>query len=243
MWGLIYKDIITNKKALLFSLFAMLVTFVLFSLPLFIIEDAEDNIDGVSQMIALLISVCSFLFLLDIPTTLIKSDESARWSAFVAASESTVKGQMQSKYVLSFITLVFTVNFLYFALFIDDMILYSAAGVTGMTALTNITILAAFLILMYWAVEIPFTVYFGSKTGGMIKTVFFSLITLGIIIYGLYGKEKISFEKLFDIIFAEVTDKVTLLILFAIEIGAAVMYYLSYRLSCKLYLKGAENFE
>lgn len=243
MWGLIYKDIIVNKKTLLLSAIGTVVLFALFSVTIFVMEDGNDVTESVSSIIALMITVCSFACWIDIPSTLIKGDEKGHWSAFVSSSESNVQGQLQSKYVLPFIILVLVVNFLYFALMIDDMILYSATGYSGMSSTIGIAVFFASVLMLLWAVEIPFAIYFGSKTGGIVKLIVVFTITLGFLINGLYGKETLSFDKLYDLLFAEKTDAVTLFVLSAIQIGAAVLYYLSYRLSCKLYLKGAENFE
>ena len=110
-----------------------------------------------------------------------------------------------------------------------------------MTASLNAALLIVFVFLLVWAVEIPFTVYFGSKNGGMIKMIMFYIIILGILIYGLYGKRELSFDGLFRLLLSDAISIGAYVLMTAFEIGAAVLYLLSYRISCRLYLKGAEN--
>lgn len=242
MWGLIYKDIAASKKTLLLSFIGMAVLTALFSVSILVIDDAESEIKNVSEIISLLIICCAFLCWIDIPTTLIRNDEFGHWKKFVSSSQASVEGEIQSKYVFPFIILVAVVNYLYFVLQIDDMIFYSVIGMTGMAGMISIAILAASLIMIVWSVEIPFLVYFGSRTGGYVKLIFTGVVVLGIIIYGLYGKTEISFDKLYGFLLSQNSESRVLAKMLAFQAISAAMYYFSYKLSCFLYRRGADDF-
>lgn len=240
MWGLIYKDIIMNKKTLIIPAVASAALFMIMTGALFFANDSSDEyIETTAQFISLLATICVFLPWLDLPTMLIKNDERKAWCGFVSASPVTAKGQVASKYALCFIILVITVNILYFFLQIGDIILYSISGKTAMASAVNIAVSFAFAIMFIWAVEIPFTVYFGSKTGGAVKMLIFLAVFLGFIIYGLYGKTKLSFDGLWEMLFSD--DIKIYAFMIGSEIIFAAAYLLSYLLSCRLYLKGAEK--
>ncbi len=241
MWGLIYKDIIVNKKMLLLTAAGSVFITVIFMAAVIISADGDASVLDAASAVSPMIAICAFLPWIDLPTQLIKNDESMAWRSFVTASQVSVRGQVASKYAFGFIVLVLILNFLYFFVIVGDVILYSSAGVTAMAASLNAALLIVFVFLLVWAVEIPFTVYFGSKNGGMIKMIMFYIITLGIIIYGLYGKKELSFDGLFRLLLSDDIGIGAYALMTAFEIGAAVLYYLSYRISCRLYLKGAEN--
>lgn len=243
MWGLIYKDLIVSKKTLMMTVLpAVGISFVML-FALLAAESSVDAIDDTMVQVVGLAGMIGFLLLLDLPCVFIKNDENRIWSAFVSSSECSVRDQVGSKYVLPFIILVAFINLIYFLYMLFDVIIYKFIGVTGLSSLINTVILLASVILMFWAIEIPFTVYFGSKTGGMIKIAVILVITLGIIIYGLYGREKLSFDKLYELLFSENTSLAVFAATILIDIGSGVLYILSYKLSCRLYLKGAENYE
>ena len=130
-------------------------------------------------------------------------------------------------------------NILYFLLQICDIILYYFAGVTAMSGTISFALMLAFAVMLLWAVEIPFTVYFGSKTGGAVKFLLFLAVVLGFIVYGLYGRTRLSFDGLWALFFSE--DIKIYAFTIGSELFCAVAYFLSYLLSCRLYPKGAEN--
>ncbi len=241
MWGLIYKDIIVHKKTLLISLAGTLVLAFLFSMPVFITGEPLD--ETMVSTLSLLVAFAFFVCWLDIPTVFISGDERAKWSDFSASSAAMVKGQVGSKYCEGIIVLVFIVNLAYCALQIPDLVLYKMWGISGMSSSVSFAIIFAFMLMAVWSVEMPFTIYFGSKYGGYVKMVLFGILFLIIMIYGLYGNINISFDKIWEILFAEEPGVGYMAFMAFFPIFSGVLYFLSYKLSCKLYLKGAERFE
>ncbi|MGN1090763.1 MAG: ABC-2 transporter permease, partial [Huintestinicola sp.] len=100
------------------------------------------------------------------------------------------------------------------------------------------------IMLIFTAIEIPFIVRFGSSHGIQVKGAAFAVIVLIIAIYFLFGDISIFDEP--DILAAieeKLTNAVSLGIIAVICGGAIPLYYLSYRISVKLYKKGAEIYE
>lgn len=239
MWGLIYKDIVTNKKQFILFAVCSAVLFAIMVAALFIADDFGEYTEVSAQAVSLMAVTCAFLPWLDLPTSLIKNDEGRHWGGFVSASPVSAKGQVASKYVLGFAVLVVIVNMLYFLLQICDIILYYSAGVTAMSGTISFALMLAFAVMLLWSVEIPFTVYFGSQTGGAVKFLLFLAVVLGFIVYGLYGRTRLSFDGLWALFFSE--DIKIYAFTIGSELFCAAAYLLSYPLSCRLYPKGAEN--
>jgi hypothetical protein len=97
-----------------------------------------------------------------------------------------------------------------------------------------------FILIVIWAFEIPFAVFFGSKYGGYVKMAIFLAFFAAVIIYTLYGSTDTFFGKLEKLINSQNS---TLMLSFnaLFPYTACILYLLSYKISCKLYLKGAET--
>lgn len=241
MWGLILKDIYTNKKTLIFSILGTL----FFSIPFFIsfgIADVDTengkSVETVISMMYMMLYFFIFMIWVDIILATISNDEKPTWINYVVSSPVALKGQVQSKYCEGIIISMLCFSWCY-------MITQVGVALNDLeTSYINIAVQLAFVLLLIYAIEIPFVVRFGSKHGNNIKFVLGMIIVIVFLICFLYGGDfENTLYKLWDMLLNnEFNDKIIFLSsLFPYVVG--VLYYVSYKISCKLYLKGAEHFE
>lgn len=243
MGGLIYKDFLTNRKSIFVALGAMLYCGIMIIMPN-VIGTGDEGI-GVEDM-RIFLSLYGILMLFAIffisgafQGNILKNDESRRWAYFIT-STPMLKKHIEAKYwfimIMSLSTVFITVIF-------DALncILFKAVSLQAF-------IITAFYIQMFLrAVEIPFLVRFGTSMGGYYKAGVLVLAVLIVGIYLLFGDLSHfgSMDTFYEWFLNAMNGGVKTLQIFmaVMPFVSAGMYYLSYRLSCRLYLKGAENFE
>ncbi len=170
---------------------------------------------------------------------LFRKDERQSWNSFVTSLPGAVKSAVQCKYYTMLLIHLVTL----FGLFVLDCIVVGVANDLACSALIAVVMIFCWRMFMN-AVELPFILRFGYVSGMWVKGTVLLIMLTGAIVYGLFGD--ISFfvegnvsQKIKDF-FLE-GNAIWILALFPyIAVGA---YYLSYRISLKLYQKGAENYE
>jgi uncharacterized membrane protein YidH (DUF202 family) len=114
-------------------------------------------------------------------------------------------------------------------------------GMTDAGSISDIAFLLGFVQILLRATDIPFTYRFGSKKGNFINLI--CMITLAIMLCVLLILNVDNIDKITDIgrkIFNEHTSSLIL------SLGLVVclaLYYLSYRITCRLFLKGVEQYD
>ena len=109
--------------------------------------------------------------------------------------------------------------------------------------MTNAFVFLFYIQLFLRAVELPFFIRFGIKKGNLIKTI--GLIALVVVFLILMlvnpgGMVENAFETIYKLKSKEAMDTLTLLI-GIFPVISVVGYYLSYEVSCRLYMKGVEQ--
>lgn len=250
MYGLLYKELVVNKKSLL--MLAGTALFFLFCVFIVLISDIASLFTGsdlgaAANVAVLVYTIIMFMFLTIMGSMIFENDESAIWSRFIASTPFMQRGHVRAKYIFGFLMQIA----MFLQCFIAEIVFktYISARydipikITSpeycLTMMIILTILSAF--------EYPFYIRFGSKTGSGVRKAIFAGICLFIVIYLLFGKipdigqSLDSFVDFFlKILGGEMLGKGKTLIFAA---AAAVCYLLSYFVSRDLYLKGAEGFE
>lgn len=241
MWGLILKDVYTNKKTLIFSILGTLFFSILFFIPFGIGDVDTENgksVETVLSMMYIMLYFCIFMIWCDILLATISNDEKPTWINYVVSSPLAVKGQVQSKYCEGLIISSMCFSWCY-------MITQVSMAINNLeTSHIDVAMNLMFILLLIYAIEIPFAVKFGSKYGNNIKFVFFMILMIVFLIYMLYGKDvENSLEKIWDMMLNNKFSDNTIFLISLFPYIVGILYYVSYRISCKLYLKGAERFE
>lgn len=244
MKGLLYKDFVYLKKyfTTVGVIFAMTI-FTIISLTFFLCAvngPTEKNAYSVMYFMTLC-SILVFITALSLSTSLFAVDEKPTHINFLFSTPQAAKGQIQSKYY----TLLLVHLGILFICFIIDIILMLMAGEYAMSSALLCTIVFCISLILL-AIRIPFIIRYGSGISTTVRSTYVIAIIAFLIIYGLFGdisflfdEHKISLEE----IFAYLQSGKVILPLSFIPYIAVLMYYLSYRISLKLYRKGVESYE
>lgn len=241
MSGLIYKEVVTNKRNLL------LMTLITLFLPILMLLPAlSDNADeGSSGMIMSLMSIMVYIIIFLVVGTMqaqmFENDESKRWADYIVSTPKLARGQVESKYIF---TLMVTIGAMILGIIGSD----TANVISGSSDMSMMIYLLVIIQVFLRAVEIPFIIRWGSKVGTVLKSIMFLVLLLAGIGYLLFGDlsfwndmDKI-YEKMIGFLNGDYPDA------FFVFLGVApyitgILYYVSYRISVRLYLKGVENYD
>ncbi|MCH5263437.1 MAG: ABC-2 transporter permease [Lachnospiraceae bacterium] len=226
MKGLLYKEFFLLRSGLIFMVvFQAILSGICISLPLIGLD---------TKMIVILTAISyylSFLILALVNQELFAHDENRPWGNFVSSTPQTAAGQVAGKYYM-----ILIVNFiLLFCCYLTDVIVVCVADDVTISAIIVGMLIFCLRILIY-AIEIPFVIRLGSGVGIAVKGVLLALFALILLCYGLFGD--ISFLFRDDPVAALhefVTTGNVMWIAALIPYAAAGAYYLSYRISVKLY--------
>lgn len=238
MAGLLYKELIINKKSLLIFLGTIL--FISFGLIAILMDDETDP--GTAAGILPLFYFMLFFLTGMFQPNIFEPDESKKWAYFVSSTPAMVRGQIYSKYMAGFCMTLF-------CMLLCQVLDMAAAFILGEQTMA----MAAVYIFVYAqlflrAVEYPFIVRFGSRIGSVYKMASFFVVIFIIFVYLLFGDlsfldKNDIFGLIYGILDGSAFSDNALFVISLCPYLAIASYYLSYRLSCKFYLKGAESFE
>ena len=232
MFGLLYKELVTRKKQLLI----MLPIAALFTIM--VVYDAAINDEYIGVML-MLSAVCVILVSGMFEQGSFENDETKKWLSFIASSEDGVRKQIGSKYLFNLFFMISVFTYL-------ELLFELAASMTGINA--DIFFMALqlmmFFQMIYRAIESPFIVAFASKYGNNIRMIVMLILVFGFIVYALFGDLSIfgSTEELLLRAEKFMTDNGSYFILLT-PACAFALYYISFKISCRLYLHGGEYYE
>lgn len=242
MAGLLYRELVLNKKNLLCMALSEMAVSLLMFLPLIFKDDNLGLEPGaVTFLLSVFVFIMGFLVLGMMTAAIFEADESKKWAYFITSTPMTDVSQIKEKYLFTLL--------LYIVLLVWCYFLAVLLAALGGSANVMIAFMMMCIMLLTNAIEFPFIVRFGSKAGSHIKTAVMLLVMVIAFEYIFFGDLSIfgSFEKFFEF-FERLSDTtlmsdIALVLLAVFPYIAVGLYYLSYKLSCKLYLKGAEEYE
>ena len=242
MLGLIYKEFALGKRGLLFGAGMHLLIFITMFLMMMFAQSYRENIsaDFFSVVMAFSIFMCVNMM----NGELFTKDERRIWANYAVSLPTSVKGQVKAKYYF-----VFIVNIIaFFLCTVTEWVIQTAFGATdGMGMMTGFIMLMVCLLMN--AVEIPFSTRLGRKVGNYVMVIVFLLFFFIVAVYGLFGDISMFLGE------EEIEDLIIKVMEFLMdsEVNAVIMgfepwvilglYFLSYKLSCRFYLKGVETYE
>ena len=246
MNGLLYKEFRQNRFLLLICTG---ISLVMLMLPINALSEdlgGEDSRDVYMMVMKLGFSLVIFFVGSTMQSAFFRSDEVKKWAYFTASTPKSVEGTLWTKYTAVF--MITGISYIY--CFIVDCAFCIFAENSGVISLVSLMIYAQIFLR---AIEIPFWVRFGTNRGSIIKAAFVLVIIFAVILYALFGDLSIlsgadeSFgDKIVNALMKFMEGDVPDWVLLAEGIfpfAAAAMYYYSYKISCKLYLKGVEEFD
>jgi len=245
MAGLLYKEWILNRKTIFFMFGAILVMSIsLVFIPM--TSDSEIKPDDMAlSMILMFLYVLIFFFVGMFQPNIFSVDETKKWACFVTSTPEMSDGQIGAKYI-------FGMLMSFGAVLWCDILSNIVALVYGNDVLSmsgQIPVIMLFVQFFLRSFEYPFMIRFGSKFGAEYKMGVFFLFVFILFVYFLFGdlslfnSMDLFYDKLFKMIRGEGFKDNVFLLLCCMPVVSMILYYLSYRISCRMYLKGAENFD
>ena len=241
MSGLLYKNFYINRASFIFSLITQAVCSLVIILMLIFTSGRELNEDVVRETIFVFALVYYLGSMLPAMASgeVFRTDEGKPACAFVMSSPAGAKGHVESKY---YYILIVNLAILFMG-FLTDV--FSTAMTGGMISLTLVLVLIFCWRLLVSAVEIPFMIRFGSEHGMQIKgAVVASVLMLGVI-YFLFGDISwmLDAEDPIKGIMDMLQNGNTVFFIGLFPFISVAAYYLSCKLSVRIFRKGAENYE
>lgn len=238
MGGLIYKDFIINKKSIFMMMGVFMYCGIMFLLPNVLDSEDADLAGDFVQLYGLLIFPLFFIITGSLAGNLFQSNERKSWAYFIS-STPMLKKHIEAKY--------------WFVMIIGFSTVFISAIFDAVNCLffngTNLLLLISLLFylqIFLLAVEIPFLVRFGS-IGAYYKAGVLVIVVLVVGIYLLFGDLSHfgTMDDFYEWFFKAMDGGVKAFAIFyaVLPFVSMTAFYLSYRISCRLYLKGAESFE
>lgn len=234
MRGLLYKDLVLSRFALIF---VTITNLIMYALCVIVGMTAED---GFNVIIAAG-GVCYFTFFVInlVSVAFFRVDESRQWYHFVASTPQTLKGQIEGKYL--FLLIVCLVNL--FLCLVTDTLIRAVRGSADLPVLIFGFYFFCLRLLMN-ALEIPFIVRFGADRGFNLMLLFLGGVMLLVGIYALFGDISMFLgDDPMEILKKLFSTDVMIWVLALLPYAAVTLYYLSYRVSRRLAAKGVESYE
>lgn len=242
MYGFIFKDLRVNLKNI--ALFGIgMVFFNLLPFAAAASDDGADENTFLYKFLGVLTVVSSFYILGMLETSIFDADERKKWAYYAAASEAGVEGQIGSKYIVIYLMSMFGV--------IWCNILNSLSIDLADNSFNTFSLAFGlfFIQIFLRAVDIPFIVAFSSKKGNNVRAVILIIFIFALAVYLLFGDLSYFgnsmegfWDKFFKLMDANNSPKIVIVISL-LEIAVIPLYYLSYRISCKYYLKGVDSYD
>lgn len=236
MSGHIFKNLYLCKSSIIFiTIMGLLCSGVCIFATVFV--SSSPSFDPQEYSILFPIVYFFLFFLSDISfTALFTCDERSSWVSFAASAPSAAKGQVLGKYY----TLLLLNVWITFICFISDMIV--SLIVPELNSL--MALLFIFVIFMiYRSLSIPFCIRFGGNKGLAVGGVVAGMVIFTVIVYMLFGDLSfVDWDDPIGAILKWLSGEWFMVVLAVLPFLAAALYYLSYRVSLKIYPKGAENY-
>ena len=241
MRGMLYKEWKQNRFFFCYILLCGLVAY-LFAFMLKYVAHLEGEVI-VYRFIG--IGLATMPTLVYAEMAIFHGDDRNLWACFITSTSEGYKGYLRIKYEMFFAILVLQC---FSVLIFDDLYLciVKDMGMTEEMSCAGVAMFIAYLQMLLFALEIPVYLLVGKKKteqiGMIVSILFFIIIVLIFFLKVDYFVNVLDdgFEAFLEKLFS---GKVQMLVCGIGNVLVLSMYYLSYKLSCKFYLKGVENYD
>lgn len=234
MTGLVYKEWKQNRWFILSMILcgsAPVIMLLIMHSEIQNIADAPIRIGGL---------IAGFLAAGALQMLVLRGDDRKLWGYWVTASADGYQGFLRVKYEMIFAMIVLFMFSLQFA----DMGYCAVAadmGNANAAQISGIALPLVFVQILFRAIDIPFFYRFGSKKGSYVKLILLLILAILLCVVLILNADNI--DRLADIGKNVFNEHNSSLILSLLLIVCLVLFYLSYRITCRLYLKGVEQYE
>lgn len=241
MWGLIYKDIVSSRFSyIMAAVVSLLAPWFTFLMALTFYSEGGGD-EEFQLIISGMTAVLMTMGWMDAVTPLIKADEKKICSAWFMSTPAGAKNLVLSKYAGGLLISVAVINLSSLYVQIPQMVIYKLTGNHTGESVTGIMILLFSFLIIAWALEMPFCFRFSTKYGSYIRTALVIVLFTALAIYGLFFAPDNMLDPIFEFFLSEEKSTGYYFFMNGIPLISLLLYYISYRISCRAYLKGAEE--
>lgn len=234
MTGLVYKEWKQNRWFILSMILCGLA-------PLFVLLLMRGEISNIGNApIRIGGLIAGFLMAGALQMLVLRGDDRKLWGYWITATPDGYKGFLRVKYEMIFGMIVL---FLFSLQCVDRGYCAVAAdmGITEIDEVSGIAVPLCFVQILSRAIDIPFVYRFGSKKGSFIKLI--CMVILAILICAVLVLNVDNMDRITEMVRKVFNENNSSLILSLGLIVCLALYYLSYRITCRLYLKGVEQYD
>ncbi|MCH5275836.1 MAG: ABC-2 transporter permease [Lachnospiraceae bacterium] len=242
MTGLIYKECKQNR---FFLIATAVLPLLVFFLPAVILGKNNGPVITAEgrQSAKILFIIVGYLIAGAMQTSTYMGDDSKKWGYFIASGPAGVKGYIYTKYMLILGMCMLFV----FSMEMSD-ILYGTFC-SSVTEQPYISLSTFFIVLFYIqlflrAIDMPFIVRFGIKQGSIIKIILFvATLLIMVIIFAASPSAMFAFSEAVENLTGNEPGNLMLVITGMFPYVSIGLFILSYKISCKLYMRGVEHYD
>lgn len=170
--GLLYKEIKQNRLMLILAACTpILLTVFPFCFSAIDVITNNAGVNELFDIIRVLMCVCGIFIVSGLMSEVFSGDGRKLWAYFVVSTPQGVKGFLYRKYV---VTVMMNLVYMASGIFADNLLAtvnYFATGNELTTSMSSLYILGVFFLMSVSALDIPFTVRYGSKKGSIVKMI------------------------------------------------------------------------
>ncbi|MBR1392325.1 MAG: ABC-2 transporter permease [Ruminococcus sp.] len=229
MTGLVYKEWKQNRWFILSMILCGSAPLIVLLIMRGEIKDIGEAPIRIGGMIA------GFLAAGALQMMVLRGDDRKLWGYWITSTADGYKGFLRVKYEMIFAMIVL---FLFTLQCVDRGYCAVAAdvGTRDVGEISGIAVLLCFVQILLRAIDIPFVYRFGSKKGSFVKLTYLIMLTIFLLVLFILNKDR------FDSIIEVFKTNSSLMLSVSLVLCLA-LYYLSYRITCRLYLKGVEQYD
>lgn len=243
--GWLYKELKQNRLTIVFTALVPLIVFivilVMFSL-MYIIKKESLEVVKITA-IRLGVIALSWFIVSNLITNVFTGDDKKLIAYFTHTTPNGVKKYMYHKFILYFAL----DGLLLFSLYIIDSFISTMGYVfkgEEADSLINVFVFIFYFIIFSSCFDIPLAVRFGATKSGIIKVILLVIISILVVLVGFMIPDEIR-NKIFDKIYATFKGEsdVGVIIMSIFPFIALTGYFISYKFSCKLFMKGVKEYD
>lgn len=242
MTGLMYKECKQNRFFLLAS---AVLPLLVFFLPAIIFRNNPDfymNAES-GQAVRIFFIIVGYLLAGAMQTSTYIGDNSKKWGYFTASNPEGIKGYLYTKYML-----ILGMSMLFiFAMEMSEILygtFFSSVTKQPYISMSSFYIILFYIQLFLRAIDLPFIVRFGIKQGSIIKIILFATALLvTVIIFAVSPSAMFAFSEVLENLISNENRNGMLVVTGLFPYVSIGLFILSYKISCKLYMKGVEHYD
>jgi len=243
MLGLLYKEFIACKRAIIFP-FLMYLLLFWSTVILYLCLSVEASETFLHDMLPVSTIAILFMILNSMQGEMFKKDERRIWANYAVSLPTSVVGQVKVKYYYFFIINSIALFVTQCNEWIIKAVYKESSGLGG-----SIAFMFFMLYLVIFAIDMPFIFRFGRAFGGYVKTILMLALIFIVMLYALFGdismflgedEIEVAIFKFLEMVFSNESVAISMGLGCWAVLG---LYFLYYKISCKLYLKGVDMYD